>query len=67
LIVSNWLFYGSERGGRTGVVLHSVLASAKRNGLNEYLYLCNVLDRLVDLSSEAALHDLLLDRWKPAS
>ena len=63
----NWLFYGSERGGRTGAVLHSVLASAKRNGLNEYAYLCDVLDRLVDLSSEATLYDLLPDRWKPAS
>jgi transposase len=63
----NWLFYGSERGGRTGAVLHSILASAKRNGLNEYTYLCNVLDRLSDLSSEAELHDLLPDRWKPTS
>ena len=63
----NWLFYGSERGGRTGAVLHSVLASAKRNGLNEYTYLCDVLDRLADLGSEAELHDLLPNQWKPAS
>jgi transposase len=32
----NWLFYGNKRGGRTGAVLHSILASAKRNGLNEF-------------------------------
>ncbi len=63
----NWLFYGSERGGRTGAVLHSILASAKRNGLNEYSYLCDVLDRLADLNSEDELHDLLPDRWKPRS
>jgi transposase len=63
----NWLFYGSERGGRTGAVLHSILASAKRNGLNEFEYLCDVLDRLADLSSEAELHDLLPDKWKPKS
>jgi transposase len=61
----NWLFYGSERGGRTGAVLHSVLASAKRNGLNEFEYLCDVLDRLADLGSQAELHDLLPDKWKP--
>jgi transposase len=61
----NWLFYGSERGGRTGAVLHSVLASAKRNGLNEFLYLCDVLDRLSDLGREAELYDLLPDQWKP--
>jgi len=61
----NWLFYGSERGGRTGAVLHSILASAKRNGLNEFEYLCDVLDRLADLGSQAELHDLLPDKWKP--
>jgi len=60
----NWLFYGSERGGRTGAVLHSVLASAKRNGLNEFAYLCAVLDRLADLGSETEINDLLPDRWK---
>jgi transposase len=60
----NWLFYGSERGGRTGAVLHSVLASAKLNGVNEYVYLCDVLSRLANLSSEAELYDLLPDRWK---
>ena len=48
----NWLFYWSERGGRTGAVLHSVLASAKRRGLNEFDYLCDVLD-------------LLPDKWQP--
>ena len=63
----NWLFYGSERGGRTGAVLHSVLASAKRNGLSEFAYLCDVLDRLADLGSEGELHDLLPDRWTPKS
>ena len=61
----NWLFYGSERGGRTGAVLHSILASAKRNGLNKFDYLCDVLDRLADLGSQAELHDLLPDKWKP--
>jgi hypothetical protein len=61
----NWLFYGSERGGRTGAVLHSILASAKRNGLNEFEYLCDVLDRLADLGSQAELHELLPDKWKP--
>lgn len=61
----NWLFYGSERGGHTGAVMHLILASAKRNGLNEFTYLCDVLNRLADLNSEAELHNLLPDRWKP--
>jgi len=63
----NWLFYGSARGGRTGAVLHSLLASAKRNGLNEYTYLRDVLDRLADLSSAAELNHLLPDQWTPRS
>jgi hypothetical protein len=46
-------------------VLHSILTNAERNGLNEFEYLCDVLDRLADLSSEAELHDLLPDKWKP--
>jgi len=61
----NWLFYGNERGGRTGAVLHSILASAKRNGLNKFIYLCDVLNRLADLNSEAELYNLLPDKWKP--
>jgi len=61
----NWQFYGSANGGKTGAVLHSILASAKRHGLNEYEYLLDVINVLVDLPSEAAKLDLLPDRWKP--
>ena len=61
----NWLFYGSANGGKTGAVLHSILASAHRHGLNEYEYLLDVIDRLVDLRSEASMADLLPDRWTP--
>ncbi len=59
----NWLFYGSVRGGRTGAILHSLLASAHRNGLNEFAYMLDVLDRLSDLKSHADLLELLPDRW----
>ena len=60
----NWQFYGSANGGKTGAVLHSLLASAHRHGLNEYEYLLDVLDVLSDLPSQAATADLLPDRWK---
>ena len=60
----NWQFYGSANGGKTGAVLHSILASAHRNGLNEYEYLLDVLNVLSDLPSQAATLDLLPDRWK---
>ena len=36
----------------------------KRNGLNEFAYLCAVLDRLANFGSEAELNDLLPDQWK---
>jgi transposase len=60
----NWQFYGSANGGRTGAVLHSLLASAHRHGLNEYEYFLDVLDVLSDLPSQASLTALLPDRWK---
>jgi hypothetical protein len=63
----NWLFYGSANGGKTGAVLHSILASAHRNGLNEYEYLLDVTNRLVDLKAEAEMFDLLPDRWQPTT
>ena len=43
----------------------TLLASAKRNGLNEFAYLCDVLNRLADLDCQAKLHDLLPDKWNP--
>jgi len=61
----NWQFYGSANGGKTGAVLHSLLASAHRHGLNEYEYLLDVIDVLCDLPSETVIPDLLPDRWKP--
>ena len=63
----NWQFYGSANGGKTGAVLHSLLASANRHGLNEYAYLLNVIDVLSDLPSESVIPDLLPDRWQPKS
>ncbi len=62
----NWQFYGSANGGKTGAVLHSLLASAHRHGLNEYEYLLDVIDTLCDLPSQAAIGDLLPDRWQPS-
>jgi len=63
----NWQFYGSANGGKTGAVLHSLLASAHRNGLNEYEYFLDVLNVLSDLPSQAAIADLLPDRWKKST
>jgi len=61
----NWLFTGSEAGGRTMAILFSVVSSCQRHGHDPYVYLRDVLTRLPELPKEQ-LVELLPDRWKPA-
>ena len=58
----NWLFWGSETGGRTAAVLTSVTATCKRHGINPWLYLRDVLTRLPACPPEL-LPTLLPDAW----
>src|SRR5262249_37807604 len=60
----NWLFTGSENGGKTMAVLFSVVSSCQRRGHDPFVSLGDVLTRLPDLSKEH-LADLLPDRWTP--
>ena len=59
----NWLFAGSERGGRAAATFFTVLESSRRNGLNPYDYLKDVLTRLPSHPINR-IDDLLPDRWK---
>jgi transposase len=59
----NWLFAGSERGGRTAALLFTLISSAKRHRLNTWAYLRDVLWRLADLKP-GELAELLPDRWR---
>jgi transposase len=59
----NWLFAGSQRGGRTAAILFTIISSAKRHGLNTWAYLRDVLTRLADLKP-GELENLLPDRWQ---
>jgi hypothetical protein len=59
---TNWLFVGSEKGGRTAAVLYSLVASAKRLRIDPFAYLRDVFTRLPTTSSES-LESLLPDRW----
>jgi hypothetical protein len=61
----NWLFFGSDTGGKTGCILYTILGSARRHGLNEYEYLVDLLDRLADLHSVGELLDMIPERWMP--
>jgi transposase len=58
----NWVFCGSDAGGRTAAVLASVLVSSQRHRLDPFVYLCEVLTRLPEHSADR-LEELLPDRW----
>ena len=58
----NWLFFGSDRGGRTAAILSSIAQSAKRHNLNAYTYLRDVIARISDHPANQ-LHQLLPDKW----
>jgi transposase len=60
----NWLFTGSENGGKTMAVLFSVVSSCQRHGHDPFVYLRDVLERLPNLPQDR-LADLLPDRWSP--
>ena len=62
----NWLFLGSDNGGRTAAVLYSLVASAKRHHLDIEAYLADVLRRLPAITNPLVLRDLLPDRWATA-
>src|SRR6185312_14663219 len=57
----NWMFFGSDRGGETAAILMSILAGAKRHGIEPFEY---VRQLLVALSStEVDLRSLLPEVW----
>jgi hypothetical protein len=60
----NWMFTGSENGGKTMAVLFSVVSSCERHGHDPFVYLRDVLERLPTLPKERVA-ELLPDRWSP--
>jgi transposase len=65
----NWLFCGSDRGGRAAAIHFSLLASCKRHGLDPWAYYRDILIRLPAIlpgASEEELLALLPHLWKPA-
>lgn len=61
---SNWLFFGSDGGGRTGAILYSLVASAKANRVHPYFYLEDVYRRLPLIRQRESLLPLLRDACK---
>jgi hypothetical protein len=69
----NWLFLGSGNGGRAAAIHYTLIQSAKRNGLDPYAYLRDILLRLTTQPSRSTasanerdtrLRELLPGRWK---
>ena len=58
----NYLFFGSDGGGRTAAVLYSFVQSCKRLGIEPWRYLRGVLEVLPSWPA-ARLPELLPDRW----
>jgi hypothetical protein len=65
----NWMFCGSDNGGRTAAVLFTMTASAKRHELDPFAWLADVLRRLPRLLASGPITDdplqpLLPDVWR---
>jgi transposase len=62
---ANWLFVGSDQGGKTAAVLFSFTATCKLLGIDSFAYLRDVLGRLPTHPAER-LEELLPHLWKAA-
>ena len=68
----NFLFFGSQNGGRTAATLYTIVQSARRNNVDVLPYLTDVLTQLPTIVSTGApidptaLDALLPDQWAKA-
>jgi transposase len=58
----NWLFAGSDEGGRTAAVLYTMVNTCKNLGIDAFNYLRDVLGRLPEHPADARI-ELLPGRW----
>jgi hypothetical protein len=61
---NNWVFFGSDRGGRTAAVLRSFVASCQRVGVEPFAWFKDVLSRIGD-HPITRLTELLPHNWAP--
>ncbi|HEX9782893.1 MAG TPA: IS66 family transposase [Opitutaceae bacterium] len=62
----NWLFAGSDKGGRTAATLFSLIATCQRHQVEPFSYLRDVLTRIA-ATPISRLDPFLPDRWNPAN
>ena len=61
----NYLFAGSDAGGRRAAAMYSLIETAKLNGIDPQAYLADLLDRIGDHPAKR-IAELLPWNWKPA-
>lgn len=61
----NWLFFGSDTGGRTAAILTSLIITCKRLDVEPFAYLRDLFDR-ISAHPAQRLAELLPDRWQAA-
>jgi transposase len=59
----NWLFFGSDDGGRRGAIISSLIATCKRHGVPPFLYLRDLLER-ISTHPASRVEELFPARWK---
>lgn len=62
---NNWVFFGSDQGGKTAAVLRSFVASCQRAGVDPFTWLKDVLSRIA-AHPITRLAELLPHNWAPA-
>jgi transposase len=62
----NWLFCGSDNGGRTAAILFGLIASCQRHDVEPFAYLRDVLTRIA-AHPHHRLAELLPGKWTPST
>jgi transposase len=62
---NNWLFFGSDEGGKTAAVLRSFVASCQRVGVDPFVWLKDILSRIAD-HPITRIAELLPHNWASA-
>jgi len=62
--LKNWLFVGSEQGGRAAALFMSLIQSCKGCNVNPWEYFNDLLRRIMSHPVNR-LRELLPDQWKP--